>query len=304
MLLVFLHFLCYYFSDVMNFDKKTTPQDLNSELKKNYGYGLLDISYLIAEILLEDFPFEGSSLHGIRKQIIRKAKEELVKTEKNFIDMLRGYYAHYDLNGKYHELTGEIEKENFVKNEFPQTFEKIDHMTQKWKAIMDNLDPNFKWRPKNKKSIIASILKTNWVDTVNILKWFYTHLKGADYREKLRTKCRINEEIKLLKRAQQRVLRKNLKDIVILRHLFFPEERFSRINIKSFRDIYFIKFIEFNRKSIKIKSIIKDLKVEWFRQIIFEKNIPNFSQSKRKIESLTKQDSPYIIFPEGTKVTL
>lgn len=277
----------------MNFNNETSPQDLNKKLIKKYKYGLMDVAYVIAEILLEDFSFEGYSIHRIK---ISEAIKTLEKIKEDFIGMLRRYYSGCDLFGEYVKFDDLIKRDNFIKSEFKSTFEQIESMINMWKYFQDNDSPKFSWRPKTKKHIIASTFMMERQHIVKILRWFYSRLQGAEYRDILKTKQKIDEEINLLNRAQKRIGKSNTEKIVILRCLFFPEMTGSTSRV-----VDQVKSIEFGKDSVTVKTISEDKKFEIVRCIQFGKYKPVFSSTKIEIKEQETQVPRYLIFPNKYK---
>jgi hypothetical protein len=282
----------------MQFDKQTAANEINSLLKKEYGYNLLGVAYLIATVFLEEFALDLYSLHGIR---IRCAINKLTKISQEFRGTLRVYYSNFDYLGIYNSFSKE-QKEMYIDSNFKSTFEKFDQMKKEMETNLTEPGYIFRWRPLKKKGIIASLLKMNWDDRVRLFDWFYTRLQGACYRDELKVRRNYSEEIRLLKRAEKRIVKRNPVGIVILRHLFVPEERFHAL--KSSQGYFYMNGITFGINTIGISIISKDEKNEFLIEGKYVNSKLLFSANVREINFNLRQASPYIYFPNGQKISI
>jgi hypothetical protein len=193
-------------------------------------------------------------------------------------------------------------REIYIDINFKNTFEKIDQIKKEMET--DLIEPGYilRWRPLKKKGIMASFFKMRWDDKVKLLDWFYARLQGACYRDELKMRSNYSEEIKLLKRAEGRIVKRNPKSIVVLRHMFFPEERFS--THKSLHDYQYINGIKFGKDTIEMSIISKENENEFLIESKFVNSKPHFRATIGEIKPIIKHARPYICFPTGQKISI
>ncbi|MBE3118439.1 MAG: hypothetical protein IMZ50_06765 [Candidatus Atribacteria bacterium] len=272
-----------------------STKKLDDYLAKRYECSLIQVAFMIATVLSEWYSVDGISIYGIK---ISAALKQLNRIRSDFLNSMIGYFNRFDLWGRFRSLSPE-RKELFVRTNFEEAFKKFDQMGTELKPL-DIDGPGFpKWRPKKKLGIIASMLKMSPEDRLGIIEWFYARLQGATYGGDLYMRGNSGEKTKRLKRMIKRFAARNVRTLVILRHLYFPEERFGKT--ESFYDSFSIKQIDFRRNMIRICRIPKKNPKELLTEVRFENTRMLVSNSFKAIQPSSEEVKPRLSFPTDEK---
>lgn len=272
--------------------------ELNRELKKNYGFSLLNFAYVIADVLAEVSVFSKMP-HGRKISDIKREIQDLYKIKKKF------YNSEFKQNPLSRLLDEHIKNLEDIVNAYEK---KPDLTLLPWPEI--NIYSRsfsltnqiaFLWSPA-----MRGRSGVHWANICNVIYWFLEELKGSIYKSKLyflrkRYKAKSGYP-KVLKNQYQKIkLQYFLPIIISSTCIYFPFKGFHPLFLKGtdidlnnpLRSGWPINSIKFYKN--KIKTIFNvspgkrnnNLKVS---ETVFRKNKPtseirDYHQEEENIET-------------------
>ncbi len=243
-------------------DPSFTPEELNSTLLKNFGYGLINFASGLASSL-------GDALIIVpritrRKKILGATKSsikneiEILKVLKNYVlakldEFMRvGFYS--NINSPNYDLSKTEERTKYLKKWFKlhPFFSVIDNEVNKSEEQLSMFPKNLRGRKYFDKYWIASIWSLiicsekgiHWLDIVRLFRWFLKHFNRASYIKKIEFHdfYNDNDEADFLNEQCKSLKKKHLQEFRIIKSICFP--------LPPKTD--YIEFIQFYNNSIEI----------------------------------------------------